>query len=77
MPNAPAATGSWRAGYLQRLFRHAPSDHDPVILRHQRIYILPTRRGYYFTITSKISRIFNLFGTSKADSQASANEVTR
>jgi hypothetical protein len=28
---------------------------------------LPTRRGYYFTVTSKISRIFKLFGTSKAD----------
>ena len=28
---------------------------------------LPVRRGYYFTITSKISRIFNLFGTKKAD----------
>jgi uncharacterized repeat protein (TIGR01451 family) len=38
---------------------------------------LPTRRGYYFTITSKFSRLFNLFGTSKVDSQASANEVTR
>jgi hypothetical protein len=38
---------------------------------------LPTRRGYYFTVTSKISRLFNLFGTSKVDSQASSNEVTR
>jgi uncharacterized repeat protein (TIGR01451 family) len=38
---------------------------------------LPTRRGYYFTVTSKISRLFNLFGTSKADSEASSNEVTR
>ena len=26
-----------------------------------------TRRGYYFTVTSKISRLFNLFGTSKAN----------
>ena len=29
----------------QRLFRGAPSDLDPVVLRHSRIYILPTRRG--------------------------------
>jgi uncharacterized repeat protein (TIGR01451 family) len=36
---------------------------------------LPTRRGYYFTVTSKISRLFNLFGTSKAAYQS--DEVTR
>ena len=35
---------------------------------------LPTRKGFYFTVTSKISRLFNLFGTSKADNSA---EVTR
>jgi len=29
-------------------------------------HVLPTRRGFYFTITSKISNLFNLFGTSKA-----------
>ena len=28
---------------------------------------LPARRGFYFTITSKFSRLFNLFGTKKAD----------
>ncbi|HMH45256.1 MAG TPA: hypothetical protein VK557_17350, partial [Pyrinomonadaceae bacterium] len=28
--------------------------------------VLPTRRGFYFTITSKLSNIFDLFGTSKA-----------
>jgi len=48
---AATAPGSWRAGYLQRLFRHAPADHDPVILRHRRIYILPTRRGVAFLDT--------------------------
>jgi uncharacterized repeat protein (TIGR01451 family) len=30
---------------------------------------LPTRRGYYFTVTSKISRLFNLFGTKAAPSE--------
>ena len=27
--------------------------------------VLPTRRGFYFTISSKLSNLFNLFGTSK------------
>jgi len=36
---------SWRARYRQRLFRTQPGDHDAVVLRHSRIYILPTRRG--------------------------------
>lgn len=33
--------------------------------------LIPQRRGFYFTITSKLSRLFDLFGTSKAglDSQ--------
>ena len=36
---------AWRARTRQRLFRHAPTDANPVILRHSRIYLLPTRRG--------------------------------
>jgi len=28
--------------------------------------VLPARRGFYFTITSKLSNLFDLFGTSKA-----------
>jgi hypothetical protein len=27
---------------------------------------LPTRRGFYFTVTSKLSNLFDLFGTAKA-----------
>ena len=57
---AVTATGSWRAGYLQRLLRHAPADHDPVILRHQRIYILPTRRGYAFLATLAMTLLTSL-----------------
>ena len=34
----------WRAK-RQRIFRHAPTDDRPVVLRHSRIYVLPTRRG--------------------------------
>jgi uncharacterized protein (DUF58 family) len=35
----------------QRAFRGAPADRDPVVLRHSRIYILPTRRGLAMMIT--------------------------
>jgi len=51
---------SWRAGYLQRLFRNAPADHDPVILRHRRIYILPTRRGLAFLTTLGMTLLTSL-----------------
>lgn len=33
------------ARWRQRLWRLEAGDRDPVMLRHQRIYILPTRRG--------------------------------
>ena len=59
--SAPAASGleassgspagSWHARYRQRLFRTAPADRDAVVLRHRRIYILPTRRGVAFLAT--------------------------
>jgi uncharacterized protein (DUF58 family) len=35
---------SW-SRFRQRMWRVAPADRDPVVLRHRRIYILPTRRG--------------------------------
>ncbi|HET9762649.1 MAG TPA: DUF58 domain-containing protein [Casimicrobiaceae bacterium] len=35
----------WRRA-RQRAFRVDPADRAPVVLRHSRIYILPTRRGY-------------------------------
>ena len=35
----------WLAHWRQRLWRLAPDDRDQVVLRHSRIYILPTRRG--------------------------------
>jgi hypothetical protein len=28
--------------------------------------VIPGRRGFYFTISSKLSNLFDLFGTSKA-----------
>jgi uncharacterized protein (DUF58 family) len=42
--SAAANAPSW-ARWRQRLWRVAPADRDPVVLRHRRIYILPTRRG--------------------------------
>ena len=40
-----ASSRSYVARQRQRFFRHAPHDDQPVVLRHSRIYILPTRRG--------------------------------
>jgi uncharacterized protein (DUF58 family) len=36
----------WIARTRQRFWRLAPGDREPVVLRHRRIYILPTRRGF-------------------------------
>jgi len=46
--------------YRQRLFRDAPDDRDPVVLRHRRIYILPTRRGLAFLATLTMMLITSL-----------------
>ena len=45
------ARSPWLARVRQRAFRHAPADHAPVVLRHSRIYILPTRRGWALIAT--------------------------
>ncbi len=37
---------NWLGQWRQRLFRHAPTDATAVVLRHSRIYLLPTRRGW-------------------------------
>jgi uncharacterized protein (DUF58 family) len=42
--------GRWR----QRLWRVDAGDHGPVVLRHRRIYILPTRRGLALIATLTI-----------------------
>ena len=42
---------AWLARVRQRAFRHAPGDHSSVVLRHSRIYILPTRRGWALIAT--------------------------
>jgi uncharacterized protein (DUF58 family) len=44
----------------QRAFRGAPADRDPVVLRHSRIYILPTRRGFAMMITLALMLLTSL-----------------
>lgn len=43
--SAAAGAQSWPKRWRQRFWRVAPVDRAPVVLRHRRIYILPTRRG--------------------------------
>ncbi|MDH5286425.1 MAG: DUF58 domain-containing protein [Betaproteobacteria bacterium] len=45
------ATGGPIARWRERVFRSAPADRGEVVLRHSRIYILPTRRGLAFIAT--------------------------
>src|SRR5205085_7204685 len=52
--------GLWLARLGQRAFRTAPADRDPVILRHSRIYILPTRRGFMLIVTLGVMLIASL-----------------
>lgn len=40
------ARPSWLARWRERALRHKPLDVTPVVLRHSRIYLLPTRRGW-------------------------------
>jgi uncharacterized repeat protein (TIGR01451 family) len=35
----------------------------------------PARRGFYFTISSKLSNLFDLFGTPRQDAQSQSNEA--
>lgn len=42
---------AWLARMRQRAFRHAPADVSSVVLRHSRIYLLPTRRGWAMIAT--------------------------
>jgi uncharacterized protein (DUF58 family) len=46
----PSLIARWR----QRLWRLEPADRGPMVLKHQRIYILPTRRGLALMATLTI-----------------------
>lgn len=50
-PIAGGRLSGWIARARQRAFRRAPSDETPVVLRHSRIYLLPTRRGWALIAT--------------------------
>jgi len=53
-------TGPWHARIRQRFFRRAPTDREPVVLRHSRIYILPTRRGLAIIATLTVMLLTSL-----------------
>ncbi|MDE2004654.1 MAG: DUF58 domain-containing protein [Betaproteobacteria bacterium] len=51
---------AWLQRLRQRAFRFAPADRAPVVLRHSRIYILPTRRGYALIATLTVMLLTSL-----------------
>ena len=58
---ATAATPrSWLSRWRQRIWRLAPADRGTIVLRHQRIYILPTRRGLALIATLAIMLIASM-----------------
>ncbi|CAG1003250.1 hypothetical protein BURK1_03027 [Burkholderiales bacterium] len=56
--HAPLA-GAWSRA-RQRFFRHAPGDDQSVVLRHSRIYILPSRRGWTMIATIVVMLLTSL-----------------
>jgi uncharacterized protein (DUF58 family) len=64
-PHAPGVAAQPRvpgvaARLRQRAFRVAPADRDPVVLRHSRIYIMPTRRGVAMILTLALMLLTSL-----------------
>lgn len=59
-----AAAANSAAGFVartrQRFFRLSPADRDPVVLRHSRIYILPTRHGLAMMATLAVMLVTSL-----------------
>jgi uncharacterized protein (DUF58 family) len=55
-----AAALRWHARARQRWLRVDPRDVDPVVLRHSRIYILPTPRGLAFMGTIATMLVLSL-----------------
>jgi hypothetical protein len=61
LASAPwAAALRWHARARQRWLRIDPRDVDPVVLRHRRIYILPTPRGLAFMGTIATMLVLSL-----------------
>ncbi len=57
---APSPRRGWYSRFRQRIFRVDPTDLDPVVLRHSRIYILPTPRGLAFVATLAVTLVTSL-----------------
>ncbi len=55
-PVLPAAVARWR----RRFFHLVPGDSDRVVLRHSRIYILPSRRGWTMIATLAVMLVTSL-----------------
>jgi len=55
-----AARPSLLARWRQRLWRLEPGDRSAVVLKHQRIYILPTRRGLALIATLAIMLVTSM-----------------
>jgi uncharacterized protein (DUF58 family) len=55
-----AGRGGWFTRFRRRFFHVDPTDLEPVVLRHRRIYILPTRRGAAFIATILIMLLMSL-----------------
>lgn len=52
--SSPTLARSWTRRWRQRIWRLEAADHGPIVLRHRRIYILPTRRGLSLVATLAI-----------------------
>ncbi|MBS0320015.1 MAG: DUF58 domain-containing protein [Proteobacteria bacterium] len=59
-PAAPSWLGGWWQRKRASLFRHTPGDGRPVVLRHSRIYVLPTRRGLALMATLAVMLVASL-----------------
>lgn len=57
---AAGARSGWIQRLRQRAFRSSPADRVAVVLRHSRIYILPTRRGLALMATLIIMLLTSL-----------------
>lgn len=53
------SVGAW-SRWRQRFFRLAPADAESVVLRHSRIYILPSRRGWTMIATLTLMLLTSL-----------------
>jgi uncharacterized protein (DUF58 family) len=56
----PAVGRGWLSRFRRQFFHLDPADVEPVVLRHRRIYILPTRRGAAFVGTMLIMLVTSL-----------------